>query len=116
MIAFDDRPDQRIKDIKDINSILTFYPQLESEMIWGDHFDLYEDDRRHDEVSMIVLGRQIKKIVAANLSLRDRIIRIIDKAINQESHFLSHMIETADDETLQSKAQLLINLKKGIIA
>ncbi len=61
LIAYDDRPDRRAKDIKDISLICKYYPDIETNLIWEEHNDLYDEDRNHDEVGLIVLGREIKK-------------------------------------------------------
>ena len=115
MIAFDDRPDQRTKDVKDINSICNHYPYIETELIWGEYFDLYGDDLEHLEVAMIVLGREMKKVIANNESLKVRIIKIIEKALAQKTPFLFLMIEDTEIETIEMKVKTLTLLKKGFI-
>ena len=113
LIAYDDRPNRRIKDIVDINSICLNYPALEADFIWGNHFDLYEGDIEHYEVGVIVLGREMKKLVLTNSDLENRIISIIDKAIEQESPVLSLMIQNSEDETIEDKKYILEKLKFG---
>ena len=118
LIAFDDRPNRRIKDVKDvkdINAICKHYPEIESEAIWSDHFDLYSEEREHHEVARIALGREMRKIIEPNSRLKKRVINILDNAINQESTFLPHMIDDSMTETLEGKAQILLNIKQGII-
>lgn len=113
LIAYDDRPHMRTKDIDDINSICLNYPSLESEYIWGNHFDLYGGDLEHEEVGVIVLGREMKKIVSANKDLVKRITKIIDQAIEQESLVLSLMIQVSEDETIADKKNIMEKLKWG---
>ncbi|MCH8905236.1 MAG: hypothetical protein IIA45_15155 [Bacteroidetes bacterium] len=115
LIAYDDRPDRRIKDVSDINSICKYYPEIESESIWSHHSDLYEDETDHQDVAMVVLGREIKKIIEGNSKLKSRVLNILDKAINQDSNLLIHMIENPDTETLDLKEKVLRNIKQGII-
>ncbi len=115
MIAFDDRPEHRVKDIMDISSICNHYPDIETNLIWNDHSDLYEDNREHAEVAMIVLGREMRAIIAKKTKLQNRIINILDKAINQKSTFMLHMIEDPVEETLTSKANLLRHIKQGLV-
>lgn len=115
LIAFDDRPDRRIKDIKDINAICKNYADIEDEFIWSEHFDLYENDREHREVAMIVLGREIHKIVAKNQRLQSRIIQIIDNAIHQENSITVHMIDDVETETIEMKINILKHIKQGIV-
>ncbi|HFA51286.1 MAG TPA: hypothetical protein ENJ95_19915 [Bacteroidetes bacterium] len=114
LIAYDDRPEHRIKDIKDINSICKYYPDLEQEHIWANHFDLYTDDRSHDEVAMIVLGREIKKIAMANDKLYSKLLTILNKAIAHESSFLDLMIEDNEKENVGMKRLLLKHILSGL--
>ncbi len=113
LIAYDDRPSRRIKDIVDINSICLNYPSLESDFIWGNHFDLYDGDLEHDEIGVIVLGREMKKIISNNRALEKRLISIMDKAIDQESPFLSLMIQDSENETIADKKNIIKKLKLG---
>lgn len=113
-IAFDDRPERRIKDIEDVNAICKHYADIEAEYIWSEHFDLYQNDREHQTVAMIVLGREIKKIMASNQQLKLRITKILDKAIRQENSIAVHMIDDVETETLEMKIDILKHIKQGI--
>lgn len=113
LIAYDDRPTRRIKDIVDINSICLNYPSLEADFIWGNHFDLYGGDLEHDEIGVIVLGREMKKLINNNSDLEERIINIMDKAIDQKSHLLSLMIQNSVEESIADKKNLMEKLKLG---
>lgn len=114
LIAYDDRPDRRIKDIKDISSIVAHYTDIEENMIWEEHNDLYGGVLEHHEIGIIVLGRMMKKIIKSNQELTERIIHIIDKALAYESDILEHMIDDRMTETLDEKAAILQLIKKGI--
>ncbi len=114
LVAYDDRPDQRKKDIEDINSICLTYPLLESDFIWGNHFDLYDGDLEHHEIGVIVLGREMKKLLSNNKALENRIIEIIDKAIDQKNPFLTLMIQNSEVETIEEKKNILERLKQGL--
>lgn len=113
LIAYDDRPESRIKDIHDINSICLHYPSIETELIWNDHFDLYDDEKDHNDVGVIVLGREMKKLVKENKKLEERLINIMDKAINEESPFLRLMINYPEKETIAMKRKIIKSLKEG---
>jgi len=114
LIAYDDRPDRRIKDIKDIVQICIHFPEIEREIIWTEHNDLNNGDISHDDLSLIVLGRLMKKIMASNEMLTKRIIHIINQAINGDSGILEHMIVDRMTETLDDKAAILKLIKRGI--
>lgn len=113
-IAFDDRPEMRFKDVKDINAICKHYPEIETEFIWDKYNELYDDTKEHNEVAMIVLGKEMKKIVFKNTSLQERLLNIIDKVLTQKSNFLSLMIEDLESETIEMKRAVLKYLKEGL--
>lgn len=113
LIAFDDRPNRRTKDIEDINSICIHYPSIEREFIWTDHFDLYGGELEQQDIGHIVLGREMKKLVQQNQLLVDRLTRIMNKAINGETPFLPLMISDQIVETIEMKKKIITNLKLG---
>lgn len=113
LIAYDDRPDMRMKDITDINSVCQNYPSLESDFIWSNHFDLYGGDLDHEEVGIIVLGREMKKLVNNNKKLASRLIRIMDEAIEEKSSLLRLMIQDSGTETIAKKKSIIEKLKLG---
>lgn len=114
LIAYDDRPEHRIKDVKDIDSICKSYPYLEQEYIWSEHFDLYAGNRSHEEVAMIVLGREILKIAAANDHLCQRLIRILREAIEGKSRLMNYMISNSEHEHLIQKQAILQKIVEGM--
>jgi predicted nucleotidyltransferase len=113
-IAYDDRPDRRIKDIEDIDSICSNYPTIEDENIWANHFDLYEDHLEHFDVGMIVLGREINRMIGTNENLRKRIVNILNRGIALESSIISIMIKDPERETAEDKRGILKNILRGI--
>ena len=115
LIAYDDRPNNRLKDIVDVNSICQYYPSLESDFIWANHFDLYGGNLEHEEVGVIVLGREMKKLVSDNKALENRLVHIMDKAINEESALLTIMIQNSERETIAMKKNIIEKLKIGFI-
>jgi hypothetical protein len=76
--------------------------------------DLFDEQREVAEVAMIVIGREMSIVIGNNETLKNRIINIIDKAINQGSGFLKHMIEDPENETLEMKEKMLKLIKQGI--
>jgi predicted nucleotidyltransferase len=95
LIAYDDRPEIRFKDARDIINILTHYFDLQAEMIYEHHADLFgEDEGSLSEVSATVVGREMKKIAADNLNLNQRLTRIISKQIElkESSAFIRNMV------------------------
>lgn len=60
LIAYDDRPEMRSKDIQDIGTILNNYFTLENEMILDKHIDLIADAQNWELVSARVIGREMQ--------------------------------------------------------
>ncbi len=114
LIAFDDRPDNRPNDPVDIDSILKHYPSIETDLIWGEYFALYNDDITHEEVGIKVLGYEISKLMLRNKKLTNRILNILNRAIKSESPLAERMIQNAETETIESKTKKLNLLKRGI--
>ena len=115
LIAFDDRPNRRIKDVIDINSICLHYPSIETELIWNEYNDLYEQGLEHQEVGVVVLGSEMKKMIKGNKKLEERLLGIFDRAIKEDSALLSLMIDDPEQETLDMKRNLINYLKMGFI-
>ena len=113
LIAYDDNPQERVKDVKDISSILLHYPNIEMSLIWDKHADLLQDDLEQKDIGVIALGREMGKQIGDNLQLRARIISILQRIIKNDYRFLSLMIEDPLEETEEMKSQLMLNLLKG---
>lgn len=104
LIAYDDRPENRTKDVGDIVHIIQQYASIEREFIYQHHNDLFDPDRTpvkwnaDNELSAIVLGREIRRIIDKNDALRERTVRIISGFItsNAESRFVREMSRVTD--------------------
>lgn len=114
MIAYDDRPDRRGKDVEDIYAICQHYPIIEDENIWANHSDLYGDDREHFDVGMIVLGREMSRMISDNDKLRNRVVDILNKALRLDSGFIPIMIKNPEEETIDQKRNILTNILRGL--
>jgi len=116
LIAYDDRPDQRTKDVNDINSICNYYPDIETDYIWENHNDLYGNENlQQKDIGIIVLGREMKILTKENKKLETRLTKIMNDAINETSPILSLMIQDSEIETIESKREMIKHLKEGFI-
>lgn len=115
LIAFDDRPEIRSKDARDIANIIHHFFDLKADYIYGEHVDLFakdDDAQTLEEISATVIGREIKKICATNKVLLERVKQILQSQIDfkEESLFILNMVaETAG--TVEKNVQLLHNLR-----
>lgn len=103
-IAFDDRPEHRLKDARDIANILMHFFDLQTELIYEHHSDLFGgEDLGLEEISAIVIGREIRKIIGTNESLLMRLQKIITGLIEKQenSAFIRNMVSEIDKTVVQ---------------
>lgn len=81
LIAFDDRPEIRSKDIQDIGIILNHYFTIETETIYSKHTDLFEEESDLQSLAARVLGREMQPILNQNPLLKARLLSILYKNI-----------------------------------
>lgn len=115
MLAWEDRPEARRDDIKDISDVLNHFFDMHDEEIWSNHNDLFDNpdaDLKH--IAARVMGREMKIIARGNEKLFQRIFGILD--VNTidvtKSNMATIMIEYFDN-TIAENVELLNQLKKG---
>ncbi|MBT9484503.1 nucleotidyl transferase AbiEii/AbiGii toxin family protein [Sediminibacterium sp.] len=118
-VAYDDRPEKRMKDAGDIANIIDNFFELQSDHIYDHHADIFTaavDNMEMEEISAIAIGQDINSIIAENYPLKARILNILDKhlALLEESRFLRNMLLTEND-TIEKRAKLLQHIRDGII-
>jgi hypothetical protein len=110
----------RLKDAGDIAGIIQHFFDLQSDLIYNHHSDLFTDttDENTDmaEISAFVVGREIKRMIRNNDELLNRIKNILEKHIAQreESPFVRGMILN-EKETIEQKIRLLMNMHSSLI-
>lgn len=114
LIAFDDRPEKRSKDARDVANIIEHFFDLQADLIYNTHADLFSDEDNNQtlqEIASIVIGREIKAICAGNTSLRERVQRILDIHIDakEDSTFVKNMMAETDG-TAEGSVMLLQNI------
>lgn len=116
LIAYDDRPEARQKDAKDIGNILLHYFEMHADMIYECHLDLFPDQDELDspkewgskDIGAIVLGREMVRIAQDNRALHERIVRILSDEIasDEQSQFIRLIAKDRSMETDQVVASL----------
>lgn len=103
LIAFDDRPERRTKDARDIANIIEHFFDLQEDLIYNNYSDefLNEDDPRTlQEISATVIGREVNNMSKDNKPLHERLKGILKEHIElaHESTFVRNMVaETRSD-------------------
>ena len=84
MIAYDDRPEIRRDDIKDISDILNHFFNMYDNEIWDNHSDLFDEEEVDLKlIAARVMGREMNKIAKRNEQLFKRIEKILAANTNE---------------------------------
>jgi predicted nucleotidyltransferase len=118
LIAYDDRPEKRQKDARDIAGIIQHFFDLEADLIYEHHNDLFreeEPERELQEIAAIVIGREMKKMCGDNKKLKDRLISILTTQIEKEqvSAFVQQMVGETK-LTVKDVVGWLAHLRQGV--
>lgn len=115
LIAWDDRPEIRGDDVRDIAEIIKNYFHFNSEAIWEHHFDLFEDDNELEEIAGQFLGREIGRIISGNQKVINRVKGILEKALlEDESNALVDLLASESDETTDFSKSIISHILAGI--
>ncbi|HTM91311.1 MAG TPA: hypothetical protein VL095_02755 [Flavisolibacter sp.] len=116
-IAYDDRPEIRSQDIKDIYAILMHYFDLETDLIYEKHADLFEQEEKDlTQLAARALGREMKPILEKNSLLKERLLSILkDNTDSLASSALALLFQEESDSEI-STIQYQVSLLKEIIA
>lgn len=80
LIAWEDRPEIRRDDLKDILIILAHFFEMYTDQIYAHHSDLFGDnDFRLNLIASRVMGREMKKIAIRNEKLNERLTNLLEK-------------------------------------
>jgi predicted nucleotidyltransferase len=117
LVAYDDRPEKRLKDAADIAGILQHFFDLHADLIFEEHNDLFDEtiDRDLTEIAAIVVGREMKKICGSNTALLKRLQQIVQGEIErgETSDFIRQMVRETES-TVENMGNLLTNLAAGL--
>mgnify|MGYP003465536635 FL=1 len=115
LIAYDDRPEVRQNDIKDISLILKHYFNIETDIIYEQHNDLFEDNRDTPIIAARVLGRQMKRIIGKSIDLEKRVIAILQREIdNSEKSKVAELMVRGTDNSIADALEILKEILQGI--
>jgi predicted nucleotidyltransferase len=110
LIAWNDRPEHRIKDLSDIAIIFEHYFDLCADDIYDNHNDLFEQIEL-DAIAAQVIGRKIKYIIGDSNDLNHQIIDILT---TKQATIAKWMI-TGTNKIEKNAFLLLQNLLNGIL-
>jgi predicted nucleotidyltransferase len=117
MLAWDDRPEKRRDDIKDISDILNHFFDMNDNEIYDHHNDLFaEESAELIYIAARVLGREMRKIAMRNDILFARIEKILDANTTKvsDSKIATIMVEYFQN-TVEDNVYLLNQIKRGFL-
>ena len=117
LIAFDDRPEHRIKDARDITNIIQNFFEIQPDLVYA-HSDLFEDENDSStmtEIASIVIGREIRGIAEPNAELMSRLCQILSNHIaeSEKSLFVRTMV-AGGRETVETSVNWLDKVLHGL--
>lgn len=118
LIAYDDRPDMRTKDVQDIVAIIENYFNIASVDLCSNHFDLLQKvDSEFDTfcIGARLLGRHMKSVLSRSEMLNSRITKILQSAIeSQQTSKLAELMTWDIIGSLEEAQVILKELLAGI--
>ncbi|WP_345949036.1 nucleotidyl transferase AbiEii/AbiGii toxin family protein [Mucilaginibacter sp. PAMB04274] len=115
-IAYDDRPEVRSKDARDIINIMLHFFDLQADLIYDSHADLFGGEEMElEDIAAIVIGREIRKIADSNENLFKRMDTIMDGLLlaKEDSAFVRNMVSESG-RTVEEILYLLTWLQIGL--
>lgn len=113
LIAFDDRPERRTQDPLDIAEIIVNYFDIERELIYEIHYDIFDADLELEEIACVVIGREINDIIALNKKLKERVGRILSLQEKNQQWMIELMVK--NDRTLNDIQNWFKLIRKEIL-
>ncbi|ASV31503.1 hypothetical protein [Maribacter cobaltidurans] len=115
LIAWEDRPEIRRDDLKDILTILTHFFEMYTDQIYEHHSDLFGDnDFGLYLIAARVMGREMKKIAIKNEKLYERLTNLLEKNTmdintSEIGKIMANWANTSVEESLKP----LIEIQRG---
>lgn len=110
-LAWDDRPEHRLKDLRDIAVILDNYFDTFSDDIYTNHIDLFGENMELEDIAAHVIGRKIKIIIGDSEALKQRIIDILTL---KKSNIAVRLV-AGTEKSEATAQQILENLLAGLV-
>lgn len=116
LIAWQDRPEIRRDDIKDISKILKHFFDMYADEIYENHNDLFGNNAF--ELNLIaarVMGREISKISKRSVTLYDRIKKLLEENTNTNDSKIAKIMIEFYDNTIEDNLLVLEQIKIGFL-
>ncbi len=116
LVAWNDKPDSRIKDLEDIAFLLKNGWDIYENEAYENHLDLFDEDFEQTKVAAQIIGRKMKPILELNSKLKQTITSILENAIKEKPRTENLEIVFAKnlDKTIEETTKILALILKGI--
>lgn len=115
LIAWNDRPEERDNDLKDILLIIKEYFDLNSDEIYDHHFDTFPEEFDKIKVAARVLGRKAAEIVIASDKVKNRVLEVLNNnTVNLENSPIAERWAKENNWTIAYAVSILEHIKLGI--
>jgi predicted nucleotidyltransferase len=117
LFAWDDRPEDRKKDIVDISGILEHYFQISSDKIYDNFSKLFDwENTSLSQIAATVLGWEMKEIAARNEKIHQRIERILnEQTMGLEKSKMAAIMTEIRGNTAEENLTIIQKLKEGFL-
>jgi predicted nucleotidyltransferase len=117
LIAWDDRPEIRRDDIKDISDILRHFFDMYDNEIWDNHNDLFENENANLlHIAARVMGREMGQIAGRNAKILTRIEGILHaNTVDIRTSKIAVIMVEYFKNTVEDNVVLLEEIKRGVL-
>jgi predicted nucleotidyltransferase len=116
LIAWNDRPEERDNDLKDILLIVKEYFDLNSDEIFEFYFDTFPDEFDKIIVASRVLGRKAAKIIQASEKVKNRVLEVLqNNTENLNESPIAERWAKENEWTIEYAVKILDQFKLGIL-
>ena len=116
LMAWQDRPEIRRDDIKDVSNVLKHFFDMYAEEIFENHNDLFGDNPF--ELHLIaarVMGREMNKIAKRNEILHNRLKDLLEVSTNNKDIEIAKIMVEFYENTIEDNLILLEQIKIGYL-
>ena len=113
LIAWQNKPEYRTKDVYDISTMIDHYFDLFSDDIYDNHNDLF-GERELNQIGARVIGRKMRLIIGDSLDLKNKIIAILEHNANPNNPKMANIIVNKTENSLTYTLSLLNEMLIGI--
>lgn len=116
LMAWQDRPEIRRDDIKDMSNILKHFFDMYADEIFENHNDLFgANDFELHLIAARVMGREMNKIAKRNEMLHNRLRDLLEISTNNKNIEIAKIMAEFYENTIEDNLTILEQIKTGYL-